>query len=814
MPAKISFQPTVIAASIALASLLSACGGGNGDSASATSTGVASPAAFVSTVIPKEAPAAISEASSGGLATESLAPQATAATSTTGAARASIAAAVSTSKQLVAASDATAVAAASLWVPMKDYDLSVAAGTALDMSNMSNPYNRGMCMNWVLDTMGPLTDATTATAYVNEVRRRGYNLVRIHGIDVALMVKNSTTDANINPVALDGLFRLVAELGKNGIAYTMDAQSYKYGWVNDTSVNAKSRVHYDPRYQAAWKKAVDQIFDKVNPYNGITIGRDPNLKAVIGVNEGSITMVAGLNNNKFDDGLKPGFNTWLLAKYGSLAGLKAAWTNVVLASGEDPALGTVVLPTRVSVRTKREDDFGRYMADTERATAQWMKAYLQTKGVYYKFSNANSCASWSDTIARSEGDVITYNNYHDHPTADDVGGTIVNNSAFDTMAAYLGGSAPLRYQGKYFYGTEFSAPFWNKYRYESGVMMGAFAAHQNWSGLCSFGHQLDVLAYQNPPKWAHYGYIRAFFNWGDPILTANDRLSAFLFRRGDVYGARNTVAYTARTDKMLDYKYGTTWMMGWTPAIRNMSFISRVAMIRPEQTDGNRNWIGTGTAPTQIKEPLLSNDDLSPTPRAALASYPSADASWYEAAARARDSGLISADNITDAPNGIVQSDTNQTIWDFKNRAMRVVTSKSEALTFDTKVRQGDLLSIGNFTPGATVAAISLDDSQTLANTGRILLMHITDAKNTDMKFTDSTNRTLASYGTFPVLIRGSVVEARLAVSGSWTLYALDARGNRTETRPVTVDANGVSFKLDNTIGSKGPSVYYELVRN
>ncbi|WP_139826439.1 hypothetical protein [Derxia lacustris] len=827
MAAKIPFSPSIIAASIAMASLLSACGGGGVESPVAAA-GSAATAAAVTTPVATPRDGAVTTpaiTTAGGLASESASTggnQAVAGSSpddsAAGVGRATAAAAIAstlsaTPVKLVASSDAGTLAAGALWLPMKEYDLTVTPGTALDLSGPLQGYSaRGMCMNWVLESMSPLGSATAATTYVNEIKRRGYNLVRLHGIDAALM-QSGTVDANINAGQLDSLFRLIAELGKQGIGYTMDAQSYKTGWVNNTAVNAKSRIHYDPRYQAAWKKAVDRIFDTVNPYNGVTIAKDPNLKVIVGINEGSIAMVAGVSGGKFDDGLKPGFNAWLMKKYGSVEAFRAAWSAVALAAGEDPSLGGVALPLRSAGKTRREDDFGRFMAETEMATASWMRDYLAAKGAVGKFSNANSCQSWGDTLARSQGDAITFNNYHDHPSGDGVGSSIVNNSAFDTMGAYLRGAAGLRYHGRNFYATEFSQPFWNKYRYESGAMSGAFAAHQGWNGLCSFGHQLDATAYQNPPKWDHLGQIRSFFNWGDPILTASDRIAAFLYRRGDVWPARFTVAYTARPDKMLDYRWGASWMMSWTPAVANMSFISKIAQITPDQTDGNRNWTGSGTAPNFIKEPLLTNDELTPTPRAAFAGYAAGDAQWYETAARVREAGMLYPNNQTDAVNGLVQSDTNQTIWDFRNRALRVVTPKTEVLTFDSTVVQGNVLSIGRFTPGATVAAIALDNDQALTATSRILLTHVTDARNTNMKFTDSTAKTLAAWGTLPVLMRGSVIEARLAISGNWTLYALDARGNRVETRPVTVDGNGVSFKLDNTIGGKGPAVYYELVR-
>ena len=107
-----------------------------------------------------------------------------------------------------------------------------------------------------------------------------------------------------------------------------------------------------------------------------------------------------------------------------------------------------------------------------------------------------------------------------------------------------------------------------------------------------------------------------------------------------------------------------------------------------------------------------------------------ADDRWAARIQSLRDAQLIGATNITNAEQGIYQSDTGEITLYSQQKLMTVITPKTEAIVFDepkpTNLKQ---LSILNADSPALVA-ISAMDNQPLANSKRMLLILSTDARN------------------------------------------------------------------------------------
>jgi len=723
---------------------------------------------------------------------------------------------------LTTPSAATIAAAATSWRAVAETDISVQSGGALDFSTALAGYDtRRMCTNWVLATAPLGNSASEAAALAADIRRRGYNMLRFHMPEGYFMRKGTTTDLDIDAAALDKFQRFTAELARLGINYSFDVYSNDNGYIGGVDQNtsapnsAKLGVQLNSYYQSNWKGAVDKILTATNPYTGISTLRDPHLVMVIGVNEGGNAFRA--QGGAFEAGLRAPWNTWLVTKYGSVSAWRTAW-GTAAGSAEDPTAGSVALPPFApSAHGMRAVDFSRFLTELETATATWMKAYLVANGFAGKFSSMNVNSNWEEEATRDSLDAVTINSYQDHPTGSEIGSTITHASAFDDYAAWLRRPAMSRYLDRPFYVTEASQVFWNRHRHEAGAMAGSMAALQGWDGWCSFGYAMDRSAYDPNEQALQYKMIKSFQVWSDPIAVANDRITALLFRRGDVTLAKNTLAVTSRPDLQRNISWLTSnWQSGWATNFARRSYLHRIGIIPARLTDGSHGWLGAASAkPAYVSDPMLFADDFSPTPRAAYAGYaPSTGLGpWYETAARMRESGnWLSAANLTDAPNDVLMSDTDELLYDFTHQSMRVATAKSEVAVFAATPLAGKLLTIESATPGATVGAFALDD-KALTASSRILLMHLSDARNTGMTFTDATEKTLASWGTKPVLIRGSIVVAKLALPGSWTLYALDLRGNRVETRQVVTASGAQRFVLDTTGGSR-PTLYYELVKN
>jgi len=792
----------VIAGASVLA--LAACGGGNGGSGTAPAAALADPAS-VTHVDP-----------AGGDIPEPAAPIAAAAAST---ATADTARATASAAAPVPAY----IAAASVWRPLADTELAIQPGSALDFSAVLAPYakrDRALCANWTMTTVGLPASAAEAQTLVNELRRRGYNFVRLHYLDQTMLTKARATDSEFDPVKLDGLFRLTAALSAAGIGYGLDIYSGDGGYMKAATLNAigwtqgKLRVHYDSRYIADWKSAVDHMLGTVNPYTGKTLLRDPALKLVIGVNEGGIAFKSSFAR-AFDPELMAPWNAWLLAHYGSSAAWRAAWSAIAPASAEDPAAGSVAQPAfGTTVNDLRAQDYTRFLLATERGLADWMTAYLRDRGFTGKFSFMNARNSWEEDLSRGAGSAVTYNVYHDHPSKYGIGGSITDTSSLDAALSYLRNAAVHRYLDRPFYLTESSQVFWNRYRREF-PLAGAFASHQGWEGLCSFGFTFDSLRYDMTSAFDSKRRVESFQMWGDPVLTAADRINAFLYRRGDVAEGRSALGYVMREPEIIAHASGPAWGRNFWPFATKRALLYKTGIVAGSKVSDAGNWIGADPKPpySYFREPFRNVEEYEPKPRAAFAGVETLLAQWYEVAARARDFGGIDSANLTDAPADIIQSDSKQIYYDLRAHRARVVTPKSEVVMFGDQPTGGRTLwLVAPSTPNGTVSVHSLDD-RPLTTSDHLLLVHLSDARNSKMQFADAAEKTIAAWGSFPVVIRGSMVTTRIIRTGAWKLYALDLRGNRIEERPLVSTGARLEFQLDNTVGGQ-PVLYYELVKS
>ena len=108
------------------------------------------------------------------------------------------------------------------------------------------------------------------------------------------------------------------------------------------------------------------------------------------------------------------------------------------------------------------------------------------------------------------------------------------------------------------------------------------------------------------------------------------------------------------------------------------------------------------------------------------------------------------------------------------------------------------------------VAAV---DDRPLAGSDRILILHLTDVKNTGMKFAGQDMSVLQSWGTLPQLMRRGEAEITLAARPGMKLYACGFDGSRKFEVPTEPAGNGkIRFTAKN-VTDQGAIVAYELVR-
>ena len=109
--------------------------------------------------------------------------------------------------------------------------------------------------------------------------------------------------------------------------------------------------------------------------------------------------------------------------------------------------------------------------------------------------------------------------------------------------------------------------------------------------------------------------------------------------------------------------------------------------------------------------------------------------------------------------------------------------------------------------------AVALD-GKTLDESGRVLLIHVSDVAQGGVKYQTSARDVILDFagGKGPILARRAVSRITLQTKGNRKLYALDIVGRRICEVPFSLKDGSLTFTAD-TFGDAGIVFAYELVR-
>jgi hypothetical protein len=145
---------------------------------------------------------------------------------------------------------------------------------------------------------------------------------------------------------------------------------------------------------------------------------------------------------------------------------------------------------------------------------------------------------------------------------------------------------------------------------------------------------------------------------------------------------------------------------------------------------------------------------------------------------------------------------------------MTVVTPQTEAAVFDV-LESVPLTNVRIDNPtGPALLSVSAMDGVSLNKSKRMLVVLATDARNTGMTFSDpGADTTLKTLGSGPVTIQAVSVQVKLLNVNAATLkvYSNKLTGARGDLIPVKREAGGISFTLDTSTLSHGPTTYFEI---
>lgn len=708
------------------------------------------------------------------------------------------------------------------WVPVISKQLEIKQGSALDFSalvetgpagrhgpvrsnleghlvfsGLSDKPQRFMCASQPYGSQDGFPDHQTADKYARQLKLHGYNLARFHFVENVLM-RGKHKDFDFDPVQLDRFYYFMAALKKEGIYWMMDALTSWNGAYGDVGPsrwrkvrNVKLGLYYDNKDKEHWKELVNKIFTEKNPYTNQAPLEDPALMGIILVNEGGLNP---LINKEASEAMNSLFRDWLVQRYGSVAEAMEQW------GGAKPEL-----PRKEWTSSARMKDAQIFYFEIQNTTLKWMTEYFRNLGYQGLLSSYDNWFHLQDIATRSKLAWVDLHAYHDHPNGFvEKGASIQQISSFPDGVKYIREMMAARYWSKPLTVSEYGQPFWNKWRFEAGLAVGAYASFQDWDLICRHSNgpiEFSFGATEGSRRQAIHPFGIAL----DPVARAGETLATLLFLRRDVQPAKHRVAININAQYALEDQAG----IGKIPdAISKIGLVTGLGLI----------W--TDTEKTKLDRQfdwILKPDDPAPTLSTKIVNKLNlwigrSGEKWEKNLQFLRLQGILSQDNVSNSER--FQSETGEITLDTKDLYLKVNTDNTQALAFANSLPSGlPNLDVLSASVPALVALSSLDD-QKISKSKRLLLIIATDAHNTGMKFQDDQAKILEELGHLPVKMKTGhfLLQIKNENFAHLSLYALSLYGERKSSIKLTKGDNGVTADIDLSKLPDGITTFFELI--
>lgn len=616
--------------------------------------------------------------------------------------------------------------------------------------------------------------------YADGVAATGCNALRWHMVDYALIYGGrpgnsleplplNPEDVPLNPEAVETFFYLFHALKERGVYAVMDMVTTFSGWTDcypwpanapaDSQISSRyyrNAIYYSQRLRENWKAGVQRLLTMVNPHTGLALVDDPALVGVTCINEQYFEW-----QDRDCKALEPQWQAWMRRR-----------------TGEDrafPALGKAA--------QMKNDEIGAAMAlfiqEKEREVFAFYEKTLRDIGFKGLVSNDINFSMANIPVLQQFGNVA-WHPYVAHPNYVN-GGVIISNDS-----ALLPASCnPYRFFNRPLFINEYNHVMWNQYRHEGNIRYATLAGLQNWSAY--FPHSDSVFPLASP--------MEPFAISQDPVWRGQMAVAYFAFARGDVMANPQKVGLEI-TPKDIERKGGS----GISYSLGAIAWLAQCG-IWLDDGRNERPDVGLMLGPSGE---YRQGDGAMPDGRIL---------NLARIVEQMRTHGVIPADNLTDVGGGIFQSGSGEVLLNAAQNEITVASPRLEmcVVKSDHPAKMG-ALSLKSASIPAGIAAASLDEDRSLADTGHVLLIITTDALNSNQRFASPQRLELLDRGTLPVLLRCGKFEFELeSAMRSPALYALDCAGNRTEKLPVASSGGMLGLSVDMQ-ALKEPAVFFELV--
>ncbi|MDR1280621.1 MAG: hypothetical protein LBK99_07335 [Opitutaceae bacterium] len=618
----------------------------------------------------------------------------------------------------------------------------------------------------------------------------GYNSVRFHHYDTGLVRKGERSDSALDPENLDKLDYLFAAMKRHGIYINIDLFTVR-SWhftgeertemglqqSNEDIYEFKAMVHVSEAAMKNWKQFARNLLTRRNPYTGFTWAEDHALAGICPINEIILTPEQIASRPSLRERYEDAFGRW--------------WS--------DPG-------NRKKTGENRATGYNRFLFEQHIRTDKHMHAFLRSLGVRALLTGVNFRDMQGLAYVREHYDVVDNHQYWAHPeTLPRIAGQ-PRLTGFRQQSAVRSHARTPRFimlsrlWEKPCTVTEFNFLSPNQYRAEGGVLMPAYASLQDWDALYNFEYAAR-RAYA-----MEGGTARNFSLTADPVGLLADRVSALLFRRSDIAPARGKIGFAIEEATA----FGPTHTPSEAPAkpgnIHAPEIFAHLGLV---------SRIGSGTRPPAKERSTHGLQAVVVGPNAVSRTT---DKTVYVAdetlIARLLADGILPRGSVDEA-QGIYKSDTGQIELRANDGTLKVVTGRSELFVLPANSSlDGNKISVRNGETFATISVVSID-GKPLAQSRRMLVLHLTDALPTGTRFAKPDRSVLEAWGKPPHLVRAGSSDLTLRLDNepaNYQAWVVDATGRRL--RKTSLGKTDAGWVLPTkTVTPEGTQLVYEIVR-
>ena len=154
------------------------------------------------------------------------------------------------------------------------------------------------------------------------------------------------------------------------------------------------------------------------------------------------------------------------------------------------------------------------------------------------------------------------------------------------------------------------------------------------------------------------------------------------------------------------------------------------------------------------------------------------------------------------------RSETGEIATNPERGTLRVVTPRTESLSFFQNGLDGKILSVSGATPTFQIVTASAMDGKTLAGSGRILLFHQSDVTNRNIRFSSESMTAVEHWGIPESLIRRATAKVTLQLpAGTFAVRAIGLDGLPKADIPAEYREGKLTFPID-TAAHGGTMIY------